>query len=104
MHMRIIGIINGAAVPPLDRLLKSVANHYNTPFRWQAFDPIRNYPDLGPVFSKMHAQKYVDDPDWVETVELDDIRDLSWATVAKRTLEGWVRGERPNLYGEWFVQ
>ena len=102
--MRTTGTINGAVVPPLDCLLKSVANHYDTLFRWQAFDPIRNYPDLGPVFSKMHAQKYVDDPDWVETVELDDIRDLSWATVAKRTLEGWVRGERPNLYGEWFVQ
>jgi len=52
----------------------------------------------------MHAQKYIEDPDWVETVELDDTRDLSWAAVTKRTLEGWVRGERPNLYGEWFVQ
>ncbi|KAF8898851.1 glycosyltransferase family 32 protein [Infundibulicybe gibba] len=31
----------------------------------------------------------------------DDLRDLPWATVMKRTFEGYIRGERPNLYGEW---
>lgn len=31
----------------------------------------------------------------------DDERDLSWSTVLKRTMEGFVRGERPNQYGEW---
>ena len=102
--MRITGTINGTAVPSLDRLLKSVADHDDTRHRWEAFDPVRKYPDLGPVFSKTHEHVYIDDSDWVETVELDDIRDLSWAAVTKRTLEGWVRGERPNLYGEWFVQ
>jgi WD repeat and SOF domain-containing protein 1 len=41
------------------------------------------------------------DLDWSEeTVEEDD-RDLSWAAVLKRTFESFVRGERPNLYGEW---
>lgn len=88
---------------PLGCLFKSVTDVDDT-CRWEAFDPVRNYPDLGPVFSKINAHRYVNDPDWVETVELDDTRDLSWATVTKRTLEGWVRGERPNLYGEWFVQ
>jgi hypothetical protein len=103
--MRITGTINGVAVPSLDRL-QPVANHDGIRSRrWEAFDPVRNYPDLGVVFSRSHARsKYDDDdPGWVETVELDDTRDLSWATVTKRTLEAWVRGERPNLYGEWFV-
>jgi len=31
----------------------------------------------------------------------DDQRDLDWSTVLKRTFESYVRGERPNLYGEW---
>ncbi len=30
-----------------------------------------------------------------------DEADLSWATVLKRTFEAYVRGERPNMYGEW---
>ena len=32
---------------------------------------------------------------------LDDKRDLGWATVLKRTFEAYIRGERPNMYGEW---
>ncbi|KAF5337269.1 hypothetical protein D9611_003102 [Ephemerocybe angulata] len=31
----------------------------------------------------------------------DDQLDLSWATVMKRTFEAYVRGEIPNMYGEW---
>ena len=31
----------------------------------------------------------------------EDQRDLSWATVVKRTYEAFVRGDRPNQYGEW---
>jgi len=30
----------------------------------------------------------------------DDRRDLDWATVLKRTFEAYIRGERPNMYGE----
>ncbi|KAG9023607.1 hypothetical protein FS837_005696 [Tulasnella sp. UAMH 9824] len=30
-----------------------------------------------------------------------DNRDLSWSTVVKRTFEAYIRGERPNMYGEW---
>lgn len=33
----------------------------------------------------------------------DDIRDLSWATALKRTFEAYIRGERPNMYGEYIV-
>lgn len=31
----------------------------------------------------------------------DDKRDLDWSTVLKRTFEAYVRGEIPNMYGEW---
>ncbi len=31
----------------------------------------------------------------------NDKQDLDWATVLKRTFEAYVRGERPNMYGEW---
>lgn len=30
-----------------------------------------------------------------------DSRDLSWSAVMKRTFESFIRGERPNMYGEW---
>lgn len=30
-----------------------------------------------------------------------DSRDLSWSAVVKRTFEAYIRGERPNMYGEW---
>ncbi|KAF7329836.1 hypothetical protein MKEN_00247000 [Mycena kentingensis (nom. inval.)] len=41
--------------------------------------------------------------DWDnETVE-DDKRDVDWAAVLKRTFESYIRGERPNRYGEWLV-
>lgn len=32
---------------------------------------------------------------------MDDEVDLSWSTVLKRTFEGYIRAERPNMYGEW---
>ena len=39
---------------------------------------------------------YQDNEDSVE----DDRRDLDWATVLKRAFESYIRGERPNMYGE----
>lgn len=33
----------------------------------------------------------------------DDKRDLDWSTVLKRTFEAYIRGERPNMYGEWLA-
>ncbi|KAG8919468.1 hypothetical protein FRC02_001636 [Tulasnella sp. 418] len=31
----------------------------------------------------------------------NDSRDLAWSAVLKRTFEAYIRGERPNMYGEW---
>ncbi|KAH7928523.1 hypothetical protein BV22DRAFT_1126499 [Leucogyrophana mollusca] len=73
---------------------------------WKAFDPSRNWADLGPRFAagekagRALANPNVDPDDWVDRVS-DDKRDLDWATVLKRTFESHVRGERPNMYGEW---
>jgi DDB1- and CUL4-associated factor 13 len=90
-------------------------------FRWEPFDPSRNWPDLGPRFIKSERKgreeaaaasaaavadpkvlpKPIPDPHLhVEENVIDDIRDLSWATVLKRTFEAYIRGERPNMYGE----
>jgi len=38
--------------------------------------------------------------EWEDKIQ-DDLRDLSWAAVLKRTFEAYIRGERPNMYGEW---
>jgi WD repeat and SOF domain-containing protein 1 len=44
-------------------------------------------------------------PKFEEDSENEDVlidwRDLSWAAVLKRTFEAYLRGERPNMYGEW---
>ena len=40
-------------------------------------------------------------PDPEDETVADDQRDLDWATVLKRTFEAYIRGERPNMYGEW---
>lgn len=90
--------------------------------RWLPFDKIRNYPDLGPRFmagekrakeillrkaqAQLAANKDVVDAHNVAHTHLhehpeEDAADLAWATVLKRTFEAYVRGERPNMYGEW---
>lgn len=133
--------------------------------RWSAFDPSRNFPDLGHRFADGErtargrliaaklaalpiskrsptsatssngpsptapeplvpglptgvAQRQLENPDgsrWgddesdFEQLEYgdegveEDERDLSWATVIKRTFEQFLRGERPNMYGEWLT-
>lgn len=86
-------------------------------------DSGRNFPDLGErfeeiakiarkqhvasVMSKMPASSRLVDPESIEkelsedSVANDD-RDLSWSAVLKRTFEAYIRGEQPNMYGEWF--
>ncbi|CAK5278359.1 unnamed protein product [Mycena citricolor] len=88
----------------------SYSYHFHN-FWWKPFDPTRNWPDLGPQFSagetalrksaaEAEGREFrVDD---AETVG-DDKLDLDWAAVLKRTFEAYVRGERPNMYGEWLV-
>lgn len=43
----------------------------------------------------------IDDDEYRE--EGGDKTDLDWSTVIKRTFEAYIRGERPNMYGEWLV-
>jgi WD repeat and SOF domain-containing protein 1 len=56
---------------------------------------------------KGNSYNWGDDPrdfrdlDWSNEGVEEDERDLSWATVLKRTFEAFLRGERPNMYGEW---
>lgn len=91
--------------------------------RWMPFDTARNWPDLGPRFEdverigRMQAESPPDRASEIITTETtnatesrkfvwddrvsDDKRDLDWATVLKRTFESYIRGERPNMYGEW---
>jgi DDB1- and CUL4-associated factor 13 len=45
---------------------------------------------------------YDDDSLWEDRI-VDDKPDLDWAAVLKRTFESYIRGERPNMYGEWLV-
>jgi WD repeat and SOF domain-containing protein 1 len=96
-------------------------------YRWKPFDPARNWPDLGPRFAKTEqiahdnlrkakaaalagaagtttttpaGDSSSDEPEYATTPG-DDKRDLDWSTVMKRTFEGYIRGETPNMYGEW---
>lgn len=79
-------------------------------YRWKPFDPSRNWPDLGQLFANgerlardaLRANSsvpYSDNND--EDSISNDKRDLDWAAVLKRTFESYIRGERPNMYGEW---
>ncbi|TIC15824.1 hypothetical protein E3Q08_03104 [Wallemia mellicola] len=43
-----------------------------------------------------------------KTIEMEDSvsneeHDLSWSTIIKRTFEAYIRGERPNMYGEYIA-
>ena len=75
--------------------------------RWKPFDPSRNWPDLGPRLGEMTMKSVaVDagDPQGRNVIkkgeDRPDQRDLDWSTVLKRVMESYIRGERPNMYGE----
>lgn len=60
---------------------------------------------MGSLTTETHSpsdQETDEDEDWEDRVE-EDKPDLDWATVLKRTFESYIRGERPNMYGEWIV-
>ncbi|KAJ7188594.1 hypothetical protein C8R46DRAFT_25494 [Mycena filopes] len=59
---------------------------------WMVVDPARNWPDLGPRFQNATGDE-----------ELEDRRDLDWSTVMKRSFEAYIRGEAPNMYGEYLT-
>ena len=104
-----ISIISGMS------LSVSLVAETNLTIRWLPFDPSRNFPDLGPRFIKgekalRDAQRASSSETDGESTEksgetvredMDDEVDLSWATVMKRSFEGYIRAERPNMYGEW---
>ena len=73
--------------------------------RWKPFDQARFWPDLGPRFADAeHLGRTAisaTGPQYPKGIVPDDKRDLDWATVLKRTFEAYIRGERPNMYGEW---
>ena len=78
---------------------------YVTCHRWKPFDRAQDWPDLGPKFAdaeKTGPQHAVErTPTYPIGIVEDDERDLDWSTVLKRTFEAYIRGERPNMYGEW---
>lgn len=122
---------NSAAPQALgfDGFFKGAYSYHFHNFWWKPFDPSRNWPDLGPRFKAgedavraaleedsvkakakevpLTTQKDATSPG--STIEEkskndpieNDKRDLDWATVLKRTFEAYIRGERPNMYGEW---
>ncbi|KAH0578496.1 hypothetical protein H2248_003638 [Termitomyces sp. 'cryptogamus'] len=124
---------NSAAPQALgfDGFFKGAYSYHFHNFWWKPFDPSRNWPDLGPRFkageaaarAALRAEKasasastsaphwhdehgdiaFDDDDDDDERDSEPDKRDLDWSTVLKRTFEAYVRGERPNMYGEWLV-
>jgi len=69
-------------------------------------DPGRNFPDLGSRFARPSStspskEGITSSPK--DPKEEEDRRDLSWSTVLKRTFEAYLRGEAPNMYGEWLT-
>ncbi|KAH8829104.1 hypothetical protein DL96DRAFT_1596660 [Flagelloscypha sp. PMI_526] len=89
----------------------SYSYHWHN-YWWRPFDKARNFPDLGPRFAAsetmarqseligIHRNKTIEEL-WGETDVAEDKRDLDWSAVMKRTFESYIRGERPNMYGEW---
>lgn len=74
----------------------SFSYHFHN-FWWQPFDPSRNWPDLGERFAETERAAREE----AEKLPVPEKRDLDWSTVLKRTFEGYIRGEQPNMYGEW---
>lgn len=67
---------------------------------------MRNWPDLGPRFAASERMAHtmagsINNTGEKQLPDAGDKRDLDWATVLKRTFEAYIRGERPNMYGEW---
>ena len=63
-------------------------------------------PVVGPTAVKREErwgddERDFDELDWEDERVDEDQRDLSWSAVLKRTFEGYLRGERANMYGEW---
>ncbi|KNZ78508.1 hypothetical protein J132_00366 [Termitomyces sp. J132] len=92
--------VNSAAPQAMgvEGFFKGAYSYHFHNFWWKPFDPHRNWPDLGERFiaGERQARNTSD-----MLIEPSDREDLDWATVLKRTFEAYIRGERPNMYGEW---
>lgn len=98
---------------PSPTLRTSIHPPVSKPHRWKPFDPARNWPDLGSRFKAGEAAAKAtlvkegkltqEEADAGGKDILSDKRDLDWSAVLKRMFEAYVRGERPNMYGEWLV-
>ncbi|KAJ7823657.1 glycosyltransferase family 32 protein [Mycena leptocephala] len=117
--------LNSAAPQALgfDGFFKGSYSYHFHNFWWKAFDPARNWPDLGEKFlaGETAARRALREgeaqaPVLITTTDAADAdpgaekegveqdkRDLDWAAVLKRTFESYIRGERANMYGEWIV-
>ncbi|KAG6832315.1 hypothetical protein H0H92_003548 [Tricholoma furcatifolium] len=84
-----------------DGFFKGAYSYHFHNFWWKPFDPQRNWPDLGEKFMAGERQARNSTAATSTVLEGADRRDLDWATVLKRTFESYIRGERPNMYGEW---
>jgi len=102
---------NSAAPQALgfDGFFKGAYSYHFHNFWWKPFDPSRNWPDLGHQFiTGERAARAVHNTtgttpatDGGDDKVEHDKRDLDWSAVLKRTFESYIRGERPNMYGEW---
>lgn len=54
-----------------------------------------------PIPSELPEGKYSNGDAYNDDDLEVDKTDLDWSAVLKRTFEAYVRGERPNMYGEW---
>ncbi|KAK7059058.1 hypothetical protein VNI00_001682 [Paramarasmius palmivorus] len=79
-----------------DGFFKGAYSYHYHNYWWKPFDPSRNWPDLGDRFAD--SQKMAEN---ITHSEYVDRRDLDWSAVMKRTFESYIRGEIPNMYGEW---
>jgi len=92
---------------------------------WQrSFDPHNNWPELGEKFAtgearqkrRLLAQLQAEAATLNKATkyaaaltakpglaEPGPHRDIAWSAVMKRTFESFIRGERPNMYGEWLL-
>ncbi|KAF9022949.1 hypothetical protein BDZ89DRAFT_956120 [Hymenopellis radicata] len=106
-----------------DGFFKGAFSYHFHNYWWKPFDPARNWPDLGSRFFEgertarlalkreqdstsvagSQVQEQQQPLEFGEDKISDDQRDLDWATVLKRTFESYIRGERPNMYGEWLL-
>ncbi|KAJ7071132.1 glycosyltransferase family 32 protein [Mycena amicta] len=96
-----------------DGFFKGAYSYHYHNYWWKPFDSVRNWPDLGPRFihveriarANLRSASASADSSQVDESEdeaiVSDPRDLDWSMVLKRTFESYVRGERPNMYGEW---